>query len=405
MVLWDSLTSTTVTKPAVIPEISRTASGSGFDSSEQAEEIVDKSVDSYKLPEVKLFRIGHDTHPRQYVEKADIKHTPRQGRSTVQNDYQTNHCCSYDRWAIRRHPESNGAQIREVKDLLVILSSNLRSNERLAHETPPRQFNCRVFGTLVLPQFQGRHECTPRTLQIAIRNQPSSEKTLPLSDGVEHTFLQWSASIRDRLVVNDDHYLTDVSRRVLIWGTTTGLAKTYLEPQYLSATHGFRSAEEMMDLLGSYYLTGNETEQARNLFDDLQMGEKGHAAETFPEFKARFQSAASQDNCVVIIKNQWNGEYQTMVRELTAFDQERRRNNELNPLPALARTSTRTTDTAKLSVPTRATPALFTRTAFLPKPAIPERVRTTVPAPSGNCFKCGKPGHFQDKCPLNATIK
>ncbi|ELR03022.1 hypothetical protein GMDG_05873 [Pseudogymnoascus destructans 20631-21] len=259
------------------------------------EEIVDKSVDSYKLPEVKLFRIGHDTHPRQYVEKADIKHTPRQGRSTVQNDYQTNHCCSYDRWAIRRHPESNGAQIREVKDLLVILSSNLRSNERLAHETPPRQFNCRVFGTLVLPQFQGRHECTPRTLQIAIRNQPSSEKTLPLSDGVEHTFLQWSASIRDRLVVNDDHYLTDVSRRVLIWGTTTGLAKTYLEPQYLSATHGFRSAEEMMDLLGSYYLTGNETEQARNLFDDLQMGEKGHAAETFPEFKARFQSAASQD--------------------------------------------------------------------------------------------------------------
>ncbi|ELR05745.1 hypothetical protein VC83_07986 [Pseudogymnoascus destructans] len=110
---------------------------------------------------------------------------------------------------------------------------------------------------------------------------------------------------------------------------------------------------------------------------------------------------------VTIIKNQWNGDYQTMVRELTAFDQERRRNNELNPLPALARTSTRTMDTAKASAskPTRATPTLFTRTTFLPKPAIPERVRTAVPAPSGNCFKCGKPGHFQDKCPLNATVK
>ncbi|ELR06026.1 hypothetical protein GMDG_07737, partial [Pseudogymnoascus destructans 20631-21] len=88
--------------------------------------------------------------------------------------------------------------------------------------------------------------------------------------------------------------------------------------------------------------------------------------------------------------------------------QERRWNNELNLLPTLARTSTRTTDTAKASSaskPTRATPALFTRTAFLPKPAIPECLRTAVPAPSGNCFKCGKPGHFQDKCPLNATIK
>ncbi|ELR03394.1 hypothetical protein GMDG_08902, partial [Pseudogymnoascus destructans 20631-21] len=40
-----------------------------------------------------------------------------------------------------------------------------------------------------------------------------SEKITPLSDGIEHTFMQWSASIRDRLVVNEDHYPTDVSRR------------------------------------------------------------------------------------------------------------------------------------------------------------------------------------------------
>ncbi|OAF59132.1 hypothetical protein VC83_04177 [Pseudogymnoascus destructans] len=136
----------------------------------------------------------------------------------------------------------------------------------------------------------------------------------------------------------------------------------------------------MMDLLGSYYLTGNETEQARNLFDDLQLSQD----------KSPSRNGFDHDT------------------RLTAFDQEQRRNNELNPLPALARTSTRTTDTAKASSaskPTRATSTLFTRTAFLPKPAIPERLRTAVPAPSGNCFKCGKPGHFQDKCPLNATIK
>ena len=56
-----------------------------------------------------------------------------------------------------------------------------------------------------------------------------SNRITPLSDGIEHTFLQWSASIRDRLVVNEDHYPSDISRRALIWGTTTGLAKTYLE--------------------------------------------------------------------------------------------------------------------------------------------------------------------------------
>jgi hypothetical protein len=132
---------------------------------------------------------------------------------------------------------------------------------------------------------------------------------------------------------------------------TTGLAKTYLEPQYLSATHGFRSADEMMDLLGSYYLTGNETEQARNLFDDIHMGEEGHANETFLEFKARFQSAAITGQVaesewfrymwnkltpqfrsrIAVAKSQWKGNYQNMVRELTAYDLEWRRNSELNP--------------------------------------------------------------------------
>ncbi|ELR10637.1 hypothetical protein GMDG_04904 [Pseudogymnoascus destructans 20631-21] len=321
------------------------------------------------------------------------------------------------------------AQIQEVKDLLIILSA---SQTRIPSTLP---VDAPIPTVEVTEQRMSRTRNTPETVQLPpLRNTRSpsipgssrmhtedppnrykkstiSEKILPLSDGVEHTFLQWSASIRDRLVVNEDQ---PTSREE--------------QPQYLSATHGFCSAEEMMDLLGSYYLTGNETEQARNLFDDLQMGEKGHASETFPEFKARFQSAAitgqvsesewfrymwnklTPQFCsrVAIIKNQWKGEYQTMVRELTAFDQERRRNNELNPLPALARTSTRTTDTAKassVSKPTRATSALFTRTAFLPKPAIPERLRTAVPVPSGNCFKCGKPGHFQDKCPLNTTIK
>ncbi|ELR07456.1 hypothetical protein GMDG_08425 [Pseudogymnoascus destructans 20631-21] len=240
------------------------------------------------------------------------------------------------------------AQIQEVKDLLVTLTA---AQTRIP-STPPVD--------APIPTVEAMEQRTPRT-----RNTPETVQLPPL-----------------RNTLNEDHCLTNVSRRALIWGTTTGLVKTYLEPQYLSATHGFRSAEEMMDLLGSYYLTGNETEQARNLFDDLQMGEKGHASETFPEFKAHFQSAAITGQVsesewfrymwnkltpqfrsrVAIIKNQWNGDYQTMVRELTAFNQERRRNNELNLLPALARTSTHTTDTAKASAlkPTRATPALFT---------------------------------------------
>lgn len=260
-----------------------------------------------------------------------------------------------------------------------------------------------------------------------------SEKITYLSDGKDHTFRQWSASIRDRLLVNEDHYPTDVSRRALIWGTTTGLAKTYLEPQYLSDTHGFQSADEMMDLLGSYFLTGNETEAARNAFDDLRMGQEKHQNESFPEFKARFQSAAitgqvpSTDwfrlmwnkltpqlrSRTLVMKTSWNSNYHTMVRELTAFDLERRRNNELLPtLPPGRRTSPprtrKTTEPARNPTPGlyRSSTAAPAKPTFFPRSAPPDRPRMPTPAAAtGNCFKCGKPGHFQDKCPLNATVK
>ena len=224
------------------------------------------------------------------------------------------------------------------------------------------------------------------------------ERITPLSDGIEHTFLQWSASIRDRLVVNEDHYPTDISRRALIWGTTTGLAKTYLQPQYLSNTHGFQSADEMMDLLGSYYLTGNETEQARNFFDDLQMGEEGHANETFSEFKARFQSAAITGQVtesewfrymwnkltpqfrsyVGVIKNQWKGNYQNMVRELTAYDVEWRWNNEQNP-PVVPIEQTATSVIQPLDSVEAATPNPFRGvSATTTKPSFSTSVSSTL---------------------------
>ncbi|KFY68229.1 hypothetical protein V496_01224, partial [Pseudogymnoascus sp. VKM F-4515 (FW-2607)] len=118
---------------------------------------------------------------------------------------------------------------------------------------------------------------------------------------------------------------------------------------------------------------------------------------------------------VAVIKNQWNSDYHIMVRELTAYDQERQRNNELSlPPTATARpNSSRFTGPTKTATsrPVRPTPAPilppFNRTQFLtqPKPDITGRARAAAPAATGNCFKCGKPGHFQDKCPLNATVK
>ncbi|ELR09105.1 hypothetical protein GMDG_03689 [Pseudogymnoascus destructans 20631-21] len=237
------------------------------------EEIVDKSIDSYKLPEVKLFRIDNDGQ----LPRMTTRQTTAEATTAVPSE------------DIPSRMAHLKVQIQEVKDLLVTLTAA----QTRTPSTPPVD--------APIPTVEAAGQRTPRT-----RNTPET------------------------------------------------------------------------------------TEQARNLFDNLQMGENGHTSETFPEFKARFQSAAITGQVsesewfrymwnkltpqfrshVTIIKNQWNGDYQTMT---------------------------------SASKPTRATPALFTRTTFLPSQRC--RMKTAVPASSGNCFKCGKPSHFQDKCPLNDTIK
>ena len=76
----------------------------------------------------------------------------------------------------------------------------------------------------------------------------------------------------------------------LVWGHTTGTAKEYLEPQYLaeSEEERFLVAEDMILLLKSYFISGNEQAESRAAFHRLSMGRK----ETFTEFKAHFISAA-----------------------------------------------------------------------------------------------------------------
>ena len=48
----------------------------------------------------------------------------------------------------------------------------------------------------------------------------------------------------------------------------------------------------MVELLSTYFVTGYETEEYRNRFDDMSIGEQGYENETFPAFIARFRNIA-----------------------------------------------------------------------------------------------------------------
>jgi len=211
-----------------------------------------------------------------------------------------------------------------------------------------------------------------------------------------------------------------------------------LEPRFTSEEYPFSTAEQMIDLLATYFLTGNETELARNDFHDLLMGRD----ETFPEFKARFMiqaitGAVSESEWYYYMWNKintslrkatlsqkitWNGNFNDIVNHLTFADIERRRIYDLKSQQQV-RAESRAKSSPK-EQPSRAFPAAGTGTpcstpsplrGLDPKPRLTTRFDTPLPHPPRRtpghatpvpaapdklrCYRCGEIGHMKSSCP------
>jgi hypothetical protein len=258
-------------------------------------------------------------------------------------------------------------QIRQPEHNLETLTNSIR-DLTMSVQRQQEQINGLVRMTLEIPTLSPTQQALLRpTIEVAepslAPDSPPNQPRFPfdtprgnpqkpyseltpkidrLGDGSQPTFAQWVATIQDRLDINADHYPSERSRQALIWGSCTGNARIYLTPRYTaeSPSNQFRTTDDMIQLLRTYFETGHEQEDARQDFYNLRMGDQGY--ESFVNFKARFLERAINGavaesewfhymwnkitpqlrDKTIVAKHSWKNSFSTMCIELLALDSE-----------------------------------------------------------------------------------
>lgn len=286
---------------------------------------------------------------------------------------------------------------------------------------------------------QTRYRTDSPNLMVHTGQKPESLilKPTTLDDGKNSTFIQWKISVRDYMAANEVFNRDSKLRIIQIWASTTGNARSYLEPQYLAEE--FESAEDMIALLEFYFLTSIEVDDVRQNFYNMEM-DKGKGIspnESFQKFKARFLSKAALGKisrgewfnymwvkiskplreATYSKKNDWQRDFYAIIATLAFTDMERHRHTSYHPVASLSRTTSYPTNqrsntgTASTPIrpPTRSstvprTTTHDTRKSFVTKDKTPDR-QATDKVTDAICYSCNKSEHYVNKCFTNLRLR
>ena len=117
-----------------------------------------------------------------------------------------------------------------------------------------------------------------------------------LDNCIDPTFKSWARTIKQKLLLNGDHYPTEQHKMYHVFTRTTGTASRHLEVPF--DQDEFSSSQEMIEYLGKALGHPFEVSEAKDKYADLQMDQ----FDTFLEFKTEFTLTA---NLARIRKEDW----------------------------------------------------------------------------------------------------
>jgi hypothetical protein len=191
---------------------------------------------------------------------------------------------------LQKQVKSLSKQLAESGLYTVILQTTIKETQNISVFTDLdyKHITAAMYQQCSRDQSQDHDRRDRSTTALSEKEHRSLKQPDPplLSDSKDPTYMSWSILVQAKLQDNNDHFLSENSKLIYVYGCTTRAAQAHLEPWFeYNVSNLFYTVDKVIAHLVAIYQNLIQQAIVQDRYYDLSQG----CTELFSEFLTKFQ--------------------------------------------------------------------------------------------------------------------